>query len=59
MNENKLPSRFQIGDTVRFRGNEAKVMRVEFTEPKVHYTLLYTKVAGAAYCVDSCDVEPA
>lgn len=64
MRNNKLPSRFQIGDDVvvqRDSGivsmNAAKVIGVQFTEAKVHY--LVTEDEQEPYAVvDSALVFP-
>lgn len=47
-----LPSRFQIGDGVRYENNLYTVTKVCFTESKVSYVL------NDIIEVDSCDVEP-
>lgn len=47
-----LPSRFQIGETVRYNATPCVVTKICFTESKVSYVL------DDLVEVDSCDVEP-
>lgn len=62
--DNKLPSRFQIGDTViltrnraeHFKDDRAQVTGVNFSKGKVAY-VTRTLDTGREEVVDSCDVE--
>lgn len=62
--DNKLPSRFQIGDTViltrnrseYFKDDRGEVIGVNFSKGKVSY-VTRTLDTGREEVVDSCDVE--
>lgn len=56
MSENKLPSRFQIGDKVVVHGNPGVVHAVIFTEPKVNYTVVHDGDLVGTH--DSDEVHP-
>lgn len=61
--DNKLPSRFQIGDKVKCKYGVTELFGVRFTAEKVYYEVMRKDVKDDKWgpvisILDSCEVEP-